>query len=90
MTRASLVLVALFAFGWALPTSAQLQVVTTTTDLGDFARTIGGERVHVETICRGEQDPHHVQAKPSYMVTLSRADLLLSVGLQLEIGWLPS
>lgn len=91
MTRASLLLVSLLAaFGWSLPASAQLQVVTTTTDLGDFARTIGGDRVHVETICHGSQDPHYVQAKPSYMVTLSRADLLLSVGLELEIGWLPS
>lgn len=75
---------------WALPTAAQVRVVTTTTDLGDLARTVGGERVQVDTICHGEQDPHHVQAKPSYMVTLSRADLLLSVGLELEVGWLPS
>jgi len=70
--------------------SAELRVVTTTTDLGYFARTIGGDKVHVDTICQGSQDPHFVQARPSYMVTLSRADLLVSIGLELEVGWLPS
>lgn len=69
---------------------AELRVVTTTTDLGYFVNTIGGQRVHVDTICQGTQDPHFVQARPSYMVTLSRADLLVAVGLELEIGWLPS
>jgi len=69
---------------------AELRVVTTTTDLADLTRAVGGERVHVESICRGNQDPHYVQARPSYMVTLSRADLVISVGLELEIGWLPS
>jgi zinc/manganese transport system substrate-binding protein len=60
---------------WAPPAGAELLVVTTTTDLGSMARAIGGDRVRVETICRGPQDPHFVQARPSYMVTLSRADL---------------
>ena len=69
---------------------AGLRVVTTTTDLGDLVRTIGGDRVEVHTICKGSQDPHYVQARPSYMVKLSRADLLVSVGMELEIGWLPS
>jgi zinc/manganese transport system substrate-binding protein len=69
---------------------AELRVVTTTTDLGYFAQTIGGDRVHVDTICQGSQDPHFVQARPSYMVTLSRADLVVAVGLELEVGWLPS
>lgn len=90
MTRPCLVLATLLVLGWAVPGGAQLRVVTTTTDLGDLARTIGGDRVRVENICHGKQDPHYVQAKPSYMVTLSRADLLLSVGLELEIGWLPA
>jgi zinc/manganese transport system substrate-binding protein len=70
--------------------SAELRVVTTTTDLGYFAGTIGGDRVKVDTICQGTQDPHFVQARPSYMVTLSRADLVIAVGLELEVGWLPS
>jgi zinc/manganese transport system substrate-binding protein len=69
---------------------AEMRIVTTTTDLGYFARTIGGDRVHVDSICQGAQDPHFVQARPSYMVTLSRADLVVAVGLELEVGWLPS
>lgn len=73
----------------AAPARADLRVVTTTTDLADIARTIGGDHVQVEAICQGPQDPHHVQARPSYMVRLARADLLLAVGLELEVGWLP-
>jgi len=84
-----LTLLALSAVG-ASPALAELRVVTTTTDLGYFARTIGGNRAHVDTICQGTQDPHFVQARPSYMVTLSRADLVVAVGLELEVGWLPS
>ncbi|HTM45944.1 MAG TPA: metal ABC transporter substrate-binding protein [Polyangiaceae bacterium] len=72
------------------PASAELRVVTTTTDLGYFASTIGSNKVHIDTICQGTQDPHFVQARPSYMVTLSRADLVVAVGLELEVGWLPS
>lgn len=69
--------------------AAELDVVTTTTDLADFVRQVGGDLVSVTALCRGSQDPHYVQARPSYMVTVSRADLLVSVGLDLEIGWLP-
>jgi zinc/manganese transport system substrate-binding protein len=72
------------------PAAAELRVVTTTTDLAYFAQTVGGDKVHVDAICKGSQDPHFVQARPSYMVTLSRADLVVAVGLELEVGWLPS
>ncbi len=68
---------------------AELRVVTTTSDLGYLAKAIGGKDVAVDTICKGAQDPHFVQAKPSYMVTLSRANLVVAVGLELEVGWLP-
>jgi zinc/manganese transport system substrate-binding protein len=74
----------------AQPAAAELQIVATTSDLAYFAQTVGGDRVHVDAICQGAQDPHFVQARPSYMVTLSRADLVISVGLELEVGWLPS
>src|SRR5262245_7093997 len=85
------ILVVLVAWTLAPATArAELRVVTTTTDLGYFARTIGGDRVHVDSICQGTQEPNFVQARPSYMVTLSRADLLVAVGLELEVGWLPS
>jgi zinc/manganese transport system substrate-binding protein len=50
---------------------------------------VGGDRVEVESIARGYQDPHFVEAKPSFLLKLRRADLLIVVGLQLEIGWLP-
>jgi len=66
-----------------------LRVVTTTEDLAAIAREIGGSRVTVESICRGYQDPHFVDAKPSFMVTLKRADLFVEVGRDLEVGWAP-
>ena len=86
-----LTLATVSAIAWMAGTArADLRVVTTTTDLADIASAIGGEHASVESICAGEQDPHYVQARPSYMVKLSRADLLVHVGLDLEIAWLPS
>ncbi len=67
----------------------QLRLVTATTDLAALAREVGGDRIEVESIARGYQDPHFVEAKPSFLLLLRRADLLVTVGLQLEIGWLP-
>ncbi len=66
-----------------------LRVVCTTTELAALVASIGGQAVHVQAIVRGPQDPHHVQAKPSMMRLLNKADLLVYNGLQLEIGWLP-
>jgi zinc/manganese transport system substrate-binding protein len=66
-----------------------LNVVTTTSDLAALAGEVGGDRVSIQSIARGYQDPHFVEAKPSFLLLLRRADLLISVGLQLEIGWLP-
>src|SRR3989442_11854559 len=54
-----------------------------------LASEVGGDRIEVESIARGYQDPHFVEAKPSFLLKLKRADLLIMVGLQLEIGWLP-
>ena len=71
------------------PAASKLKVVTATTDLGEFAQQVGGDRVEVEAIARGYQDPHFVEAKPSFLLKLRHADLLIVVGLQLEIGWLP-
>lgn len=64
-------------------------VVTATEDLAAIAREIGGDRANVESIARGYQDPHFVEPKPSFVLKLQKADLLVVVGLQLEIGWLP-
>ena len=64
-------------------------VITATTDLAALAQEIGGDRIEVESIARGYQDPHFVEAKPSFLLKLRHADLLIVVGLELEIGWLP-
>lgn len=79
---------------WALapgPAAAapKLKVVTTIPDLAALAREVGGDRVEVEAMARGYQDPHFVDPKPSLILKLHRADLLIVVGLQLESGWLP-
>jgi zinc/manganese transport system substrate-binding protein len=77
--------------GMASPAAAQekLQVVTTIETFADLARRVGGDRVDVQSLSHGYQDPHFVEAKPNLMVLLNRADLLVRVGLDLEIGWLP-
>src|SRR3989441_6688176 len=67
----------------------KLNVVTTTEDLASIAREVGGDRIAVEAIARGYQDPHFVEAKPSFILKLQKADLLIAVGRELEIGWLP-
>lgn len=69
---------------------AKLNVVATIPDLAALASEVGGTEVQAESIARGTQDPHFIEAKPSYMVKVSKADLLIAVGLELEIGWLPS
>ena len=68
---------------------AKLNVMTTTEDLAAIAREVGGDRASVESIARGYQDPHFVEAKPSFILKLQKADLLIAVGKELEIGWLP-
>ncbi len=69
--------------------AAALKVVTTTEGLAALAREVGGDRVQVESLSRGIQDPHFVDANPILAVKLRNADLLVDVGLDLEIGWLP-
>lgn len=67
----------------------KFNVVTATTDLASLTQEVGGDRINVESIAKGYQDPHFVEAKPSFLLKLRNADLLIVVGLQLEIGWLP-
>src|SRR5438309_1990817 len=67
----------------------KLNVVTATTDMAALTQEVGGDHVNVESIARRYQDPHFVEAKPSFLLKLRQADLLVVVGLQLEIGWLP-
>ena len=80
---------ALFAAASPAFAQSKLNVVTTTEDLAAIAREIGGDRITVESIARGYQDPHFVEAKPSFILKLQKADLLIVVGRELEIGWLP-
>jgi zinc/manganese transport system substrate-binding protein len=68
---------------------SKLNVITATEDLASIAREVGGDRITVEAMARGYQDPHFVEAKPSYILKLQKADLLVVVGRELEIGWLP-
>ena len=83
----------LLLFLLALPGGAfaqgKLNIVATTEDLGSLAREIGGDKVSVTSLARGYQDPHFVDPKPSFILAVSRADVLIVVGRELEIGWLP-
>jgi len=66
-----------------------LKVIGTTEDLASIAREVAGDKASVESLSRGYQDPHFVEAKPSFVLKLNKADLLIAVGRELEIGWLP-
>ena len=66
-----------------------MRVVATTEDLASLAREVGGDKVTVVALAKGYQDPHFVDPKPSFILEVSRADLLIVVGRELEIGWLP-
>jgi ABC-type Zn uptake system ZnuABC Zn-binding protein ZnuA len=72
----------------ALPAAAQLRVVTSTTDLHDIAKAVGGDRITAAHISEGYEDPHFVQPKPSFILQLQKADVWAYVGLDLEIGWM--
>jgi len=71
------------------PGFAKLNIVTTTEDIAAIAKEVAGNLAEVQSIAKGSQDPHFIQAKPSTMVKLNRADLLIYQGLELEAGWLP-
>lgn len=79
----------LLALGGACPGAARLNVVTTLPDLAAIAREIGGDRVTVTSLAKGTEDPHFVDARPSFIRVLNQADLLIEVGADLEVGWLP-
>ena len=88
LSLAFILLAALFV-SRPLAAAAKINVVTATQDLASLVTEVGGDRVNVTSIARGYQDPHFVEAKPSFLLNLRKADLLAVVGLQLEIGWLP-
>jgi zinc/manganese transport system substrate-binding protein len=84
---ATLALIAIVATGSSV--AAQIRVVATTPDLASVAREIGGDKVNVVALAKPTEDPHYVDAKPSHIVTLNRADALIEGGAELELGWLP-
>src|SRR3954464_3503482 len=86
LTAVSLVLALGAASAFA---QGKLNVMATTEDLASIAREVGGDRIAVDAMAKGYQDPHFVEAKPSFILKLQKADLLIAVGRELEIGWLP-
>jgi ABC-type Zn uptake system ZnuABC Zn-binding protein ZnuA len=87
LRAATVALVAIAATASAA--AAQIRVVATTPDLASVAREIGGDKVSVVALAKPTEDPHYVDAKPSHIVTLNRADALIEGGAELELGWLP-
>ncbi|MFM2081686.1 MAG: hypothetical protein RL380_377 [Verrucomicrobiota bacterium] len=73
----------------AVGAQAKLNVVCTTPDLAVIAKEVGGDKVEITTLARPTEDPHFVDAKPSFIVKLNKADVLVHGGAELEIGWLP-
>ncbi len=90
LTLPNLTVVALLALGGPIRSlPAKLTVVATTPDLAALAKAIGGDAVEVKALAKPTEDPHFVDAKPSHIVTLNRADVLIEGGAELELGWLP-
>src|SRR5688572_30224401 len=75
---------------WPARARAELKVVATVPGLAAIAREIAGTNAKVKALTRSSQDPHFVDARPSLALDLNRADLLLTIGLELEAGWLPT
>ncbi len=86
MKRSPLALALLLA---ASPAFGKVQIVTSLQDFASIAEAVGGNRVETVALAKGYQDPHFVDPKPSFVLKLSRADLLIVAGLELEIGYLP-
>lgn len=87
MKKLLLATAALLAF--SAPAMAKVKIVTSLQDFSSIADAVGGDRVETFALAKGYQDPHFVDAKPSFILKLSRADLLIAAGLELEIGYLP-
>ncbi|HEX3165519.1 MAG TPA: metal ABC transporter substrate-binding protein [Chitinophagaceae bacterium] len=82
-------ILSLFFFSISSFVLAQIKIVTTTTDMKSIAEFIGGNKVSVTSIATGYQNPHFVDPKPSYIISLTKANLFVTVGLDLETGWSP-
>ncbi len=80
----------LVSFFWSPVLDAKVKIVSTLPVFSALAQAVGGEAVTIDTLVRSDQDPHFLQAKPSYVMALNRADLLLHAGMDLDVGWLPT
>jgi zinc/manganese transport system substrate-binding protein len=83
------IVIATLSLAWSHEAKADLDVVATVPTLAAIASAVGGKHAHVTSLALSSQDPHFVDAKPSLALKLNKADLLLVVGLSLEVGWLP-
>src|ERR1700716_1249183 len=79
----------LFLAALTVSTHAKLNVVSTLPDFGSLAREIGGDKIDIVVLAKPTEDPHFVDARPSFVVALRNADVLIEGGAELEIGWLP-
>ena len=87
--KLKIVFILLTCIGTTAVGATKINVVTTTADLKSITELIGGDKVDVSSIATGYQNPHFVDPKPSYIIKLSRADMFVTVGLDLETGWSP-
>ena len=78
-------LIILFSIVLDTGTMGKIRIVTTITVLSDLAKQVGGDLVDVESIARGNQDPHYIEILPSYMMKVRRADIFLMIGMELEL-----
>src|SRR5947207_732093 len=90
MKQLKAIIVPLLLGALCQPALGKLNVVATTPDLASIAREIGGDHIDVTTLAKPTEDPHFVDAKPSFIVKLNHADVLVEGGAELEIGWLPA
>ena len=89
MKKKAIVIIAFLLGIFSVANAGKIKVVTTTTDLRSIAELIGGNKISATSIATGYQNPHFVDPKPSYIISLSNADLFVTVGLDLETGWSP-
>src|SRR6476659_5767174 len=89
MKKNLLLTIVLLLLIFSQASAGKIKVVTTTTDLKSITEFIGGNKVSVSSIATGYQNPHFVDPKPSYIISLSNANMFVTVGLDLETGWSP-
>ncbi len=89
MKRILTFLAATLILGGSAFAAGPLKIVTTLSDLASLTKEVGGDKVEVQSLAKGYQDPHFVEPKPSFLMMLRNADLVEVVGLELEIGYLP-